>query len=546
APNAALPSLALSPDGASLAIREAVQNGRLWIKRRGELHAVPVAGTERSSHPAFSPDGQWLAFLADGRLKKIRPGEGAAITLAEPAASPFGGATWLDDGTLIYVGPTLFDLSRVSAQGGPSTPVLRDSTLLGFGLATPTPLPDGRGVLFTACNSGCVTMSVHLLDLRTGRQRLLLNDAVTASYLPTGHLLYIRRDGVALAAPFDLDRMETTAGAVPVLEGVLSNGGVAYLAWSPSGTLAYLQGTAASPEFEAVQVTREGLVTPIDTLWHGGFNSLALAPDGRRMAVGVGLASGALSIWVKQLDRGPFSRLTFGGQDRRPVWSPDGRVVAFLRDSLSSTRVYERRADGSTPDRLLVGLDRQVQEAAWSPDGRWLLLRTDNGTAGAGDLVGVRTDGDTTPVPLVASEFTELHPSVSPDNRWIAYTSNESGANEVYVRPFPATSGGRWQVSNGGGMQPRWSPEGRELFYLDGTQRLMAAQVRRGPTFEVTELRPLFDGSGLAVDFFHLSYGVLAGGRGFVFLRPRSAQSAVTPMVRAQGWFADIRARSAR
>jgi serine/threonine-protein kinase len=159
--------------------------------------------------------------------------------------------------------------------------------------------------------------------------------------------------------------------------------------------------------------------------------------------------------------------------------------------------------------------------------------------------VGVRTEGDTTPVPLVASQFTELHPSVSPDNRWIAYSSNESGANEVYVRPFPATSGGRWQVSNGGGTQPRWSPDGRELFYLDGV-RLVAAQVRATPSFEVTELRPLFDASSFAIDPFHLSYSVLAGGRGFVFARPRSAQVAAPPIVRAEHWFTDLRARSAR
>ena len=135
--------------------------------------------------------------------------------------------------------------------------------------------------------------------------------------------------------------------------------------------------------------------------------------------------------------------------------------------------------DGSTPERLLARLDRQVQEVDWTPDGRWLVLRTDNGAAGAGDLIGIRTSGDTAPVPLVESNFTELHPAVSPDGHWLAYTSNESGTNEVYVRPFPATTGARWQVSNGGGMQPRWAADGRELFYLDGTGRLVAAQIRR-------------------------------------------------------------------
>jgi serine/threonine-protein kinase len=545
--NTNFPALALSPDGASLVVRDNVQNGRLWIKRRGELQAVPIPGTERSSHPEFSPDGQWISFLADGHFKKIRPGEGAAITLADSAAAPFGGATWLDDGTLVYVGPTLSELSQVSAAGGPSTKVLRDSSLAGLGLGSPTPLPGARGVLFTVCTSGCVTMSVHLLDLRSGQQRLLLDDVVTAWYLPTGQLFYVRRDGAALAAPFDLDHLRITGAAVPVLEGVQVPGGFALLAWSPAGTLVYMQGAAGTAEFEVVRVTREGAVSAIDTAWHGGFNSLALSPEGRRLAVGVGLASGTLGIWVKQLDRGPFTRLTFGGQDRRPAWSPDGQVVAFLRDSLNNSTVFARQADGSTADRLLARLDRQVQEVTWSPDGRWIVLRTDNGAAGAGDLVGIRTSGDTTPVPLVASEFTELHPAVSPDGRWIAYTSNESGTNEVYVRPFPATTGGRWQVSNGGGSQPRWSPDGRELFYGDGTGRLVAAQIRAGPAFEVAELRPLFDASGFAIDLFHTSYEVLPGGRGFVFLRQRqSAQAATTPpIVLVENWFADLRARLA-
>ena len=539
------PALALSPDGASLVFKDDIQNGLLWIKRRGELNPVAIPGTERASHPVFSPDGQWVAFIADGRLKKIRPGGGAAITLADSAAAPFGGAAWLDDGTLVYVGPTLSDLSRVSAAGGPSTIALREAGLAGLGLAGPTPLPGARGVLFTVCTSGCVTMSVHLLDLRTGQQRVLLDDIVTAWYLPTGHVLSVRRDGAALAAPFDLGRLEITGAAAPVLEGVFVDGGIAALAWSPAGALVYLRGSGAAAEQEMVRVGRDGAVAPIDTGWYGGFNSFALSPDGRRLAVGAGQASGALGVWVKQLDHGPFTRLTFGGQDRRPAWSPDGQVVAFIRDSLNYSSVFARRVDGSTPDRQLARLDRQVQEVTWSPDGRWIVLRTDNGAGGAGDIVGLHASGDTTPVPLVAGNFTELHPAVSPDGRWLAYTSNESGINEIYVRAFPGTTGARWQVSNGGGRQPRWAVDGRELFYLDGTGRLVAAQVRAAPAFEVTGLRPLFDASGFTVDDFHQSYDVLPGGRGFVFMRLRQSSQAARalPVVQVEHWFVDVRAR---
>jgi hypothetical protein len=161
--------------------------------------------------------------------------------------------------------------------------------------------------------------------------------------------------------------------------------------------------------------------------------------------------------------------------------------------------------------------------------------------------VGKRTRGDTTPLPLVASDFTELHPAVSPDGRWLAYASDESGANEIYVRPFPGTTAGRWQVSNGGGDQPRWSASGRELFYLDGRDRLVAAGIRTAPSFEVTGLTPLFDLGSLVIDRFHQSYDVLPGG-GFVFLRPhRPTQAAASdPLVVADHWLAEVRARASR
>jgi serine/threonine-protein kinase len=541
------PAFVLSPDGTTLVIKEGTRNGRLWLKRRGELNAAPIPGTERGTFPTLSPDGQWLSFVADGHLKKIRIDQGTAITLADSAAQPFGGATWLGDGSIVYVGPTLSELSSVPAAGGPSKSLLKTPELAGLGLAIPTPLPGARGVLFSVCASGCVTMGVHVLDLHSGQEKLLLNDVATAWYLPTGQLFFIRRDGAGLVAPFDLKQLRITGAAVPVLERVRILVGFPLLTWSSSGSLVFMQGESSAQEGEMVRVTREGTVTPIDTGWYGSFNSSAIAPDGRRLAVGVGLASGTLGIWIKQLEKGPFTRLTFGGQDRRPAWSPDGKTVAFIRDSLTSSAVYARAVDGSTSERLLVRLDRPVQEMTWSPDGRWLVLRTDNGAAGAGDIVGVRTSGDTTPVPLVASPFSELEPAISPDSRWLAYTSNESGSDEIYVRPFPGTDAARWQVSTGGGQYPRWSPDGHELFFLDRNSQLVAAELRPGTTFEVTELRRLFDASGFVNPGFHQNYDVLPGGRGFLFMRAKlTGQQATTlPIVQVENWFADIKARMA-
>jgi eukaryotic-like serine/threonine-protein kinase len=546
------PGMALSPDGASLVFKDDRQNGRLWIKRRGVLDPTPIAGTERALNPAFSPDGQWIAFVADGHLKKVRVAGGASITLADSGASGFGGAAWLDDGTLVYVTPSLQGLRRVSDAGGPSSVALPEAAIAGGGaLGMPSPLPGARGVLFINCSATCLTSALHVLDLKTGKVKLLFDDMIEAWYLPTGHLLYVRRDGVALVAPFDLADLELRGPGVPVLEGVQVNAanGFAPLVVSGSGSLVYVRGTGGSPEQMIARVSRTGALTPFDTAWHGEYNSFSLSPDGRRLAVSARGANGQ-NIWIKQLERGPFTRLTFGGTDRRPFWAPDGRTVAFIRDSAATSAVYARPPDGSGQDRLLVRIDRQIQEATWSRDGRWIVVRTDNGAAGAGDLVGVRVGGgDSTPVPIVASPLTELHPALSPDGRWIAYTSDQSGrSNEVFVRPFGDSSGGRWQVSNGGGSQPVWAPSGRELFFLDGQTRLIAAQVQSGATFVVGGLTPLFDASRLVRDDFHTSYDVTADGRAFVFAmgREQGGGAAVARLVWVEQWFSDVKERLKR
>ncbi len=542
------PSLALAPDGRSLVFKDERQNGLLWLKRWDRLDPVPIPGTERANAPAFSPDGSWVAFLADGRLKKVRSEGGGAMTLADTATTvPAGGYkfAWLDDGTLIYPAARQDQLLRVSANGGQSTVVLADSALRGFGLLNLEPLPGARGVLFTPCISGCVTIGLHVLDLRTGTQKLLLANIVSGWYLPDGYLMYATRAGTIFGAKFDLDKLEITGPAIPLLEDVRVTAGNAFLAWSSSGNLVYLRGRGVTTDLEVVRVSRMGVPTIVDSSWTGGFNSFALSPDGRRLAVGTGLTAGGLSIWLKQLDRGTFGRLSFGGQDRRPVWSPDGRQVAFIRDSTAGGNVFVRAADGSGGDRLLGHLDRQIQEVEWSPDGRWLVVRTDNGTAGAGDLVGIPLSGDTAAVPLVASPFTELHPAVSPDGAWLAYVSNESGENEVYVRSFPQTAGGRWQVSNGGGSQPRWSSSGKELFYVDVTGRLVSAHVQTRPVFQVTGLESLFSVTDFLLDDFHQSYAVTPDGTGFYFLRrartERGAESDRVVLV--EHWFSDVAKR---
>jgi len=361
-----------------------------------------------------------------------------------------------------------------------------------------------------------------------------------------GKLMIVRRDGTALMAPFDLDKLEITGEAVPVLEGVYTSLGVTQLAWSPSGTLVYLAGAGMASMFEAMQLDSTGQARRlVQDDWRGAFNSFRLSPDGQRIAMGQGLAAGSLDIWIKDLNRGPYTRLTLSGQDRRPAWSPDGREVAFIHDTTGGSSVYAMMADGSGRIRRLVSLDRAVQEVEWSRD--WIVVRTDNGVTGNGDIIGIRTQGDTTPVTLVASPAEEIHPAISPDSRWLAYTSSESGRPEVFVRSLDLANRSRWQVSTAGGTMPRWSADGSELFYgVEGLQ-LAAATVRTAPTFQVVSRRTLFSVGQYYIDPYHQAYDVRPDG-GFVVLRPMadSVAGGSVQMVRATNWFADLAARKAK
>jgi len=536
------PGLALAPDGRTLAFRDAAADAPLWVKRWGQLAPERLAGTEGASSPAFSPDGTILAFTAGGRLLRMPSAGGPAMVLADSAAGPFYSLAWLPDGSIIYVGRTLDVLRRWRPDGRTVEVALDDATLHGFGFTDLAALPGSRGLLFVACQSNCNTSALRVLDLATGSQKALVANALTGRYVPPGHLLYLRRDGALLAAPFDLDRLELTGAAVPVVDG-LWNLGVGVFDVSRSGTLAFVPGGEGQAGTDVVRVTRGGIVTPLDTVWPGPVTALALSQDGRWLAVSIGVGQAGSDVWLRALDRGPVTRLSFGGQDRRPAWSPDGRMVAFIRDTNNGGRVYGRLANGIGEERLLAQLDRPVQEVAWSGDGRWLVVRTDNGTAGAGDIVGIRVDGDTTPMPLVATPKTELQPMVSRDGRWLAYASNESGAAEVYVRPFPETAGSRWQVSNGGGDQPTWSADGRELYYLAPSARLMAVPVRTAGGFAIGTATPLFGTEQFRIDGFHQSYAPTPDGKGFLFIGQgmRAPRGGRAQVVIAEQWLEELR-----
>ena len=506
----------VAPDGSALAYIGPAEGGtrRIWIKQRSELHPVPLAGTEGAANPFYSPDGRWVGFFADGKLKKIPARGGGAVTLADVSPqNQWGG--WLDDGRIVFGGPG-FTLRIVADGGGTSETVVSTDSFPGRGALGVFPLPGARGFLFAACGPNCATSDLWVLDLRTRVPRRLLPDALGALYVETGHLLYTPGDGTWLAAPFDLNSLSLRGPGIPVLEGLAR---FSFLALSGDGTLFYQEGRAAAGGVP-VWVTRDGRATPIDSTWTDDVGSLALSPDGRRLAVAI-TTGREQNIWIKELDRGPLSRLTFGeGLQIRPAWSPDGRSVLYLGGTLGTTeRVYQKRADGTGKDSLLVDLRRtDWAEASYSPDGGWLILRSNPGQS-ARDIFALRTGGDTTLRELVATPSDEYGPALSPDGRWLAYVSAESGRPEVYVRPFPNTSDGKYQVSVNGGSEPVWAHNGRELFFVNGALQFTAAEVTTSPSFAVGRQQVLFPVNLFGRDNNHSLYAVAPDDRRFAMVQ---------------------------
>jgi serine/threonine-protein kinase len=291
-----------------------------------------------------------------------------------------------------------------------------------------------------------------------------------------------------------------------------------------------------------VWVSREGGITPVDPNWdpQGVIESAYLSPDGKAVAVGL-QRDGRRDIWIKRLPDGPFSRITFGDTSSgRPAWSPDGRDVMYVTDRTGGAgSAYIHRADGTGVPRLLVASQIEFGQISPTRDGRWLVLRTASSGAGFGDILGLKT-GDTTLIPLVATRATELFPAASPDARWLAYSSNESGTSEVYVRPFPETASAKWQVSTAGGGEPSWSATGRELFYINGKGEMVSAEITPGAAFGVGRQRSLFSINQLYRPGAIPMYSVSPDGQRFLMVR-EGETTQQSELVLAENWMQQLK-----
>ena len=547
--------MALTPDGSRLLYYGPPEQGRqIWVKPRDSYEAAPLEGTAEATDLAISPDGEWVAFVQGQQLKKIPILGGEAITLD---SAWFGGTSWLDDGSLIYHGQLgAGGLRRLSAKGGPPTIVLgRDSLWMR---ALTTPLPRARGILFTRCSSRYCNppRELWVFDFRSGQERRLLSGVLRGWYLPTGHLAFVREDGRMYAAPFHLDRLELRGNPVPVLDGIATALGIApQVAISSSGDLVMqTSGSAGLTHkfFQMMEVDRTGRSSPVDTSWNfnlgqfdaGGVRGWTLAPDGRSLAIGLYTQTGN-DIWVKQLPRGPASRLTTDERSEySPRWTADGQWVTYIHSpGPMRAELWRRRADGTGAEERILNWSGNIRDMVMARDGRWLILRTGEND-GERDLLALERGVDTIPHPLLANpRIDEAAPALSPDGHWLAYLSTETGRREVYIRPFPNTDAGKWQVSSGGGKGPLWAHSGRELFYIDGARNMVSMSVTLGPAIRLGDRQVLFRvEDSLYLSDYRTSFDITPDDRSFLMAREISrGPPAPSTFILVEHWFEELK-----
>jgi Tol biopolymer transport system component len=483
---------AISPDGARLVFPVKSSDGKQMLATRllDETKLAMLSGTENGRDPFFSPDGKWIGFFADGKMKKISVQGGAPILLCD-APNPRG-ANWGEDGNIIVALNVFGALSRVLSEGGTPQPV----TKLQGGAVThrwPQPLRASEAVLFTLSSSilAFEDASIAAVSLKTGEIKILVRGGYFGRYLPTheatGHLVYVH-EGVLFGVPFDPARLELRGTAAPLLEGLAADptSGAGELSFSQTGTLMYRTGKASAESWSVSWLDNFGKTGPLIPT-PGLYITPRFSPDGQQLAFAQGNGNDR-SIFVYDRRKGAMSRATFNMQlANSPTWSPDGKHIAFSFRSAGGFGLGWMRADGAGEIQHLLNRNNLLTPYSFFPDGRRLAYSETDPDTGL-DLWTLPLDVSDPdhPKPGKAEPFlrtssNEVFPAVSPDGLWIAYESDESGRNEVYVTRFPGPVG-KWQVSNGGGMLPIWSRNGRELFFQNLDYRIMVTDCE--PTNE--------------------------------------------------------------
>jgi len=537
--------VAISPDGERIVYVGPGQRGiQLWVREHDQLNSMPIPGTEGGASPFFAPDGRHVGFIINGqKLRTVSLDGGPTQSLSDSINATAG--DWGADG---YVYTEVDSgIARIRATGGPLEPLYNFFTHKEAGAEWPTILPGGKGILFRTRrpNQAINDFQVVVMPLPKGEPKVLMR-GVLARYSPTGHLLVLTADGKLVGVPFDPEKLAITGPPIGLVEGIgVEVGGFsANVALSDNGTLVYTTGAAIRGR-DPVWVARDGRESPVDSTWQpqGTITAFSLSPDGRALAVDL-LQNGNDALWIKQIPTGPFSRLTFGDTaNLRPTWSADGRSLIYVGNATTNGGTpMSRRADGTGSAQMLVRSPFTWAHTFETRDGKWVVARRSFFETGSGDIYAVRK-GDTTLVPLVTGPASELDPMVSPDGRWLAYASNESGTAEVYVRPFPDAGSARWQVSTAGGTSPLWSHSGKELFYRSAQEQMMTVAIRPGANFAFDLPKPMFSTAPFVGINPIQSFDVSPDDKRFLFLR-ETAQNERNELIVVQNWTEELKARA--
>ena len=547
--NAGSHVIAISPDGANVVY---AANQQLYVRNVAEMDARPIQGTAQAAEePFFSPDGRWLGFYASAerKLKKIAIIGGASVPICD--ADTVFGASWASDDR-IFFGQAGKGILRVSANGGTPEPVF---TLTSGGFADgPQMLPGGEALLFTLAlsrtPSGWDRAQIVALSLKSGEKRVVIEGGSDARYAPTGHIVYAV-DSTLLAVPFDPKTLQVTGGHVPVIEGVRrappGTTAAAQFSFSNNGSTVYVRGGGAAETtgLTLALVDRAGSRTPLNAP-PGSYGQPRISPNGKQLAVHTDDGKERI-VWIYDLTGGsPMRRLTFGGNNDRPTWTPDGQRVVFRSDREGDDGLFWQRADGSGSAERLARAEEgtTLQSEAWSRDGTVLILSVSRG--GNRSLSTVGLGAEQKPKPLIAGYASNS--SLSRDGRWLAYLSN-SGRGEVYVQPFPSLDA-KYQVSTSG-RDPLWSPDGHQLFYLQSKGagwQVMSVNTQTQPSFGFGNTTPLpIEG---IIGFGPRAYDITPDGKAFVVLLPTSQTDREHKVLPDQinvtlNWFEELKQRVA-
>ncbi len=552
----------VSPNGKWVVLPATGADGvtRMWLRALDSVEVRPLAGTESANNlppPVFwSPDSRFIAFsftpgpFADGQLKKLDISGGTPQTLCDVSGAVSGG-TWNRDGVILFASNRAPGLFRVLASGGVATPVTAlDQSHGETAHRYPHFLPDGHHFLYLRVVTDPQRMGIYAgsIDAKPEEQSLkpiLLSDrqAMYAASPPntSGRLLFLR-DTTLFAQPFDPTRLELSGEPVPVTDqvGSFAAATAGLFSVSEAGVLAYRVGPGGD---QRVLTWFDPDGKPLGTAGEkGSYMRPAISPDGMRIAVTVfERENGNSNIWVMDLGSGRSTKITFNaGRNDYPVWSPDGKTIAFASNRSGHLDIYEKNADGSGEEKALLSSDEDKQPTSWSQDKRFLLYDINDAQQTAGDVWVLPLEGDRKPYRILGTKFGEALGQFSPDGHWIAYVSDESGTPEIYVRPFSseksadAVSGGKWTISKGGGFQPRWRTDGKELFYYSPALQQMAVDVIASPTFVPGAPKRLF---GIPL----LSPGDVTGdGKRFIYPTPEGS-NAPSPFIVVTNWQAGLK-----